>query len=410
MKEILPRLAFLILITAVFSVVTASPTYVSATTEDDGWVEGDYEGSPEEQEEQAQEDWEDAGRPGDEEDDNDDDNEDQYEGLPTPEEAGETGVVDCGNGVFVEPREPCPLGYQECENGELIPAGRDCPESSNVFAPDKSCLFNVNQPICIPPEGVDCPEGFGTNDDGYCFPFNELGEWECPQGYHSIEDDETGQCYPDSQPCPVNSIMGDNGNCISKHWCEGDNPIAECPDKDRDIEFNPPTTPDLNCGDPGVPKNFKVQSGDPHDFDRDADGIGCEDNEFSVGGNNNSNTKVIQKTTVINSASSSSPASSSAAEVSSCRVDGSSDGILQKFDSAKYQACGLHVDGQKAYSDGFIIGCTQVGNTQLICQALVDSSILNMNPQSAQLAAQLLSTQAATQPIQEGIQPSAVRK
>ena len=31
----------------------------------------------------------------------------------------------------------------------------------------------------------------------------------------------------------------------------------------------------------------------------------------------------------------------------------------------------------KAYSDGFITGCTQVGNTQVFYQALVDSSILN---------------------------------
>ena len=74
--------------------------YASPTTEDDGWTEGDYEGSSEEQEEQAQEDWEDAGRPGDNDDDDDDDDEDPYAGLPTPEEAGETGVVDCGNGVY----------------------------------------------------------------------------------------------------------------------------------------------------------------------------------------------------------------------------------------------------------------------------------------------------------------------
>ena len=30
--------------------------YASPTTEDDGWTEGDYEGSPEEQKEQAQQD------------------------------------------------------------------------------------------------------------------------------------------------------------------------------------------------------------------------------------------------------------------------------------------------------------------------------------------------------------------
>jgi hypothetical protein len=48
-------------------------TYASPTTEDEGWVEGDYEGNPEEPEEQAQEDWEDAGRPGEIDEDTDQD-------------------------------------------------------------------------------------------------------------------------------------------------------------------------------------------------------------------------------------------------------------------------------------------------------------------------------------------------
>ena len=37
----------------------------------------------------------------------------------------------------------------------------------------------------------------------------------------------------------------------------------------------PSPPPDLNCGD--IPnKNFKVTGNDPHGFDRDGDGIGCE--------------------------------------------------------------------------------------------------------------------------------------
>jgi hypothetical protein len=52
------------------------------STEDDGWSEGDYGGSLEEQAEQAQEDWEYAGRPGDEEVRDDDDDGDQY--VPNP--------------------------------------------------------------------------------------------------------------------------------------------------------------------------------------------------------------------------------------------------------------------------------------------------------------------------------------
>lgn len=37
----------------------------------------------------------------------------------------------------------------------------------------------------------------------------------------------------------------------------------------------PSPPPDLNCGD--IPnKNFKVTGNDPHGFDRDGDGRGCE--------------------------------------------------------------------------------------------------------------------------------------
>ena len=37
----------------------------------------------------------------------------------------------------------------------------------------------------------------------------------------------------------------------------------------------PPYPPDLNCGDISD-KRFEVLSPDPHGFDRDGDGIGCE--------------------------------------------------------------------------------------------------------------------------------------
>ncbi len=37
----------------------------------------------------------------------------------------------------------------------------------------------------------------------------------------------------------------------------------------------PPYPPDLNCRDVSY-KNFAVLSPDPHGFDRDRDGIGCE--------------------------------------------------------------------------------------------------------------------------------------
>jgi hypothetical protein len=85
------------------------------------------------------------------------------------------------------------------------------------FAPDQSYFFNAYQLKCIPGEQQVCSEGFGGNDDGTCFAktfINGKWEWECPEGYHSTEDDETGQCYPDTEPCyPGNLSSPDTTNC-----------------------------------------------------------------------------------------------------------------------------------------------------------------------------------------------------
>jgi hypothetical protein len=67
-----------------------------------------------------------------------------------------------------------------------------------------------------------------------------------------------------------------------------------------------------------------------------------------------------------------------ASDASNCKLVGSADGIQQKFDTAKYQACMLHANNNKIYYDGFIARCMQIGNTKLICETDADSSILNM--------------------------------
>ena len=45
---------------------------------------------------------------------------------------------------------------------------------------------------------AECPEGFATNEDDYCFPLYREG---CPVGYHGTDDDEAGQCYPNDEGC-----------------------------------------------------------------------------------------------------------------------------------------------------------------------------------------------------------------
>lgn len=66
-------------------------------------------------------------------------------------------------------------------------------------------------------------------------------------------------------------------------------------------------------------------------------------------------------------------------EVSNCKIDGNANGIQQQFDTAKFSAYGLYPTGQTAYSDGFIAGCTQAGNTQQMCTAFIQ---LNTGAQS----------------------------
>jgi hypothetical protein len=63
-------------------------------------------------------------------------------------------------------------------------------------------------------------------------------------------------------------------------------------------------------------------------------------NDFKEATNNDDNdesrNKVVHETTVIQSASASASVTAIAAEVSSCKVDGSANGIQQKFDTTEY--------------------------------------------------------------------------
>lgn len=95
------------------------------------------------------------------------------------------------------------------------------------FAPDYTCLFDAYQLHCIPGENQDCYdiEGFAQNEDGTCFAktfINGIWNWECPAEYHSAEDDETGQCYPNTEPCYPGQIMHpETLNCgEEKRLCE----------------------------------------------------------------------------------------------------------------------------------------------------------------------------------------------
>ncbi len=170
--------------------------------------------------------------------------------------------------------------------------------------PDRDCLFNPSLPKCAAIDG-GCPEGFNQNGDEQCVP-----EGGCPEGYHTVDDDESGQCIPNSEGCPSGMIFRTNEKtcgykddickqypdlnvcietpqeCDNNKDDDGDGLVDSA---DPDCKLQPPcdpsypdkcipsAPPDLDCRDI-VYKNFKVSSSDPHGFDRDNDGVGCETN------------------------------------------------------------------------------------------------------------------------------------
>jgi hypothetical protein len=295
------------LVIAIITMITSNqpPIYGSPTTEDDGWVEGDYEGSSEEQEEQAQEDWEDAGRPGEMDNDNDEnDNENDNDNndelieckdgtlVETEELCEQSGAlvqctdgsyaatldecppepivteIDCPDGSIgtiqdgcppvAETLPPCDGSFQDCItlNGDICKAGSSaheceieepietslgvqCSDGTSVktlaeckstippnsayapgfqatSGPDNDCLFSPELLKCAADTNGDCPDGFGTNEDGQCFVIHD----KCPDGYHGHEDDESGKCISNDIQCETGyemAVMTNGGdNCEQK--------------------------------------------------------------------------------------------------------------------------------------------------------------------------------------------------
>ena len=101
-----------------------------------------------------------------------------------------------------EPNIECPPGQFPAGNPPAcVDCEGPCPEEPgpppNEEGPDQDCLFNPSLPKCASDNG-ECPPDFFQNEDGNCVPSHPNG---CPEGYHSHEDDETGQCIPDDVPC-----------------------------------------------------------------------------------------------------------------------------------------------------------------------------------------------------------------
>ena len=180
--------------------------------------------------------------------------------------------------------------------------------SAPLEGPDGDCLFNPDLPKCAAVDG-ECPDGFFQNEDEQCVP-----EGGCPDGYHTVDDDESGRCIPNSDGCPPGMIFRPDGKTCGykEELCQDDPQLEGCIETPQECNNNidddgdglidsadpdckqqptcdpsypdrciPTPPPDLDCDDI-IYRNFQVNSSsDPHGFDRDNDGIGCETNSDS---------------------------------------------------------------------------------------------------------------------------------
>jgi len=149
--------------------------------------------------------------------------------------------------------------------------------------------------------------------DGYCYNLSQFLDNGCERGYpyiwsdglcHTIPEfvydepvDSTPTCdpsYPDvcipSYPPDLDCdeifysnfrVVGSDPHGFDKDndgiGCEVGSPSSSTPSCDPSYPdvCIPPYPPDLDCGEIGY-SNFRVVGSDPHGFDRDNDGIGCE--------------------------------------------------------------------------------------------------------------------------------------
>ena len=178
----------------------------------------------------------------------------------------------------------CESGYEDNNDGKTGIS----PISVTGEGPDNDCLLNPDLPKCASVEG-DCPDGFFNNDDDQCVP-----EGGCPDGYHTVDDDETGRCIPDSEGCPDGMIFRSDGNtCGAKEQlCQENSDLEGCAETPEGCDPSypdyciKPSETDLDCNWDGnvradqIPnKNFPVGSSDPHGFDGNNNGIGCEEGD-----------------------------------------------------------------------------------------------------------------------------------
>ena len=141
-------------------------------------------------------------------------------------------------------------------------------DTDNPFKPNNKetkCLYDPGNSLCKPDSDGDCPSGWGTNEDGQCFPMDK----DCPKGYWRADDDETGACVPKTEAqydmSNLPACDGSSQDCVtengdvcaagsSEHECELDevestNIADESGAEDENEPDNEPDNEDESASD-----------------------------------------------------------------------------------------------------------------------------------------------------------------
>jgi hypothetical protein len=218
---------------------------------------------------------------------------------------------------------------------------------------ENECRYDTSLSKCST-EGGNCSDGYRMTDDGQCLPPND----KCENRSDADGDVKGGKCPPNSSPCDKGYIVNDNKSCVKKSLCE--------------------KNPDYN--------KCKYSNDNKNGNDGDSD-----DNNSHYAGGSNVDKKVIQSANAIASAN----ATVTVNTVNGtyvCLLEGIAAATHQTFDLMKYQTCETHLNGQKAYYDGFVQQCMQ-RNSKEICEAATGLS--------ANIEKQLLQSLQAPETMQQ---------
>ena len=139
-------------------------------------------------------------------------------------------------------------------NEALVRAGY---AAFSTFPPDVKYVEEIREAGQFAREnGYGLWSGCITDDEG------DTNELSGPQGIDAGLETETGPAQTGSQPPPEQVVIADPASAFG---CEPSYP---------DVCI-PPSPPDLDCGDVAY-GGFTVYPPDPHRFDGDYDGVGCE--------------------------------------------------------------------------------------------------------------------------------------